>query len=86
MPRVAWVALVDVHSHDVERHWGPALQPAKQVKQRVAVLAAADGDEEAVALLDHREVGHGARKTARQFPLESLQACRYHRQAGASTD
>ena len=55
-PVVARLPLIEVHRDDLERHGCPLAGALEQVQQRVAVLAAADGDHHAIAGLDELEV------------------------------
>ena len=64
------MALVDVDDLQLEADRRLALERAQQVQHRVAVFAAAHGDQDAIAVFDHREVGDGARHGAAELLLE----------------
>ena len=51
--------LVDVHSDDVKVHRSTSLEFQKRIKQHVAVLSAAHGNGDFVAVFDHAVVGAG---------------------------
>jgi len=64
--REARLLLVEVDGDDREVGRGALAQLDQDVEQRVAVLAARDADHDAVAVLDHREVGDRAADLAMQ--------------------
>ena len=68
--RKARLLLVEVDGDDRELDRRALAQLDQDVEQRVAVLAARDADHDAVAVLDHREVGDRAADLAMQALLQ----------------
>src|SRR5262249_41099065 len=69
--RESRVPLVEVAGHQIEPDRGPLAEPLEQMEHRQGVLAAGDGDQDAVAVLDQGELLDGAACLVEE-PLEEL--------------
>ena len=71
----ARLLLVQIHRQQFEADRGAPLQILQQREERVAVLAAAQADHDAIAFDNHVEVGDGLAYAAQQFPLQQFCLC-----------
>jgi hypothetical protein len=60
------MSLIDVHDFELETDRRAPRELAEEVQHRVAVLAAAHADHDAIALGEHLEVRHRAPEGSRQ--------------------
>ncbi len=68
---VARLALIEVHSDELERHRRSLARALQEMQQGVAVLAAADGDHHAVAGLDELVIGNASPHLASESLFQS---------------
>ena len=79
LARVAGVALIDVHRDDLEAHGRALREVDEEVMERVAVLAAGDRAEDAIALRDQIEIVDRARHPPRELAFEARAFVDLHR-------